>query len=143
MGDISTTLSIVHGSTKPELLQLTLGQLIDRQADRFGNKDAVIVPWSCARLSFVELSERTKELAKGLLRFGVCKGDRIALFSSDDERFIELFFAVGRIGAILVTLNKTYTVLECERAIKHSGQNFRFYLRAELYDFYFLVDLVC
>lgn len=116
-----TALSIVKGPSDPPLLQETLGQFLDGQAEQFGSRPAIIVPWSCARLSYHELSQRSKDLAKGLLAKGVRKGDRVAIFASEDERVVELLFAVGRIGAILVILNKTYTISECERAIKHSG----------------------
>lgn len=117
-------LSLVRGPHTPELFQLTFGQLVDRQAARHGSKDAVIVGWTNARLSFQDVSVRTKELARGLLAMGVGKGDRIAILSGDDERIIELFFAAGRIGAVLVILNKTYTVNECMRALEHTGESF-------------------
>ncbi|RSL52242.1 hypothetical protein CEP54_011001 [Fusarium duplospermum] len=102
-------LSLVRGSQTPDLFQLTFGQLVDQQAARYGSKDAVMVGWTNTRLSFQDVSLRTKELARGLLAMGVNKGDRIAILSGDDERIIELFFAGGRIGAVLVILNKTYT----------------------------------
>ena len=113
--------SIIQGPKEPELWPLTLGQLVHIQADRYGSKDAIIVPWTKARLSYLDLSRRGEIVARGLLAMGVRKGSHVAVFSSDDERFIELFFAVGRIGAILVVLNKTYTVAECDRALQHSG----------------------
>ena len=116
-------LSLVRGSQTPELFQLTFGQLVDQQAARYGSKDAVLVGWTNARLSFNDLSIRTKELARGLLAMGIGKGDRIAILSGDDERVIELFFAAGRIGAVLVVLNKTYTVNECMRALEHTGES--------------------
>lgn len=114
-------LSLVRGSSTPELSRLTFGQFIDQQADRYESKEAVFVGWTKARLTFREMSIRSKELARGLLALGVGKGDRVAIFSGDDERFIELFFAVGRIGAILVLLNKTYTLSECVRALEHTS----------------------
>jgi hypothetical protein len=118
-------LSLVRGSSTPELFQLTFGQLVDQQAARYGPTDAVLVGWTNARLSFQDLSLRTKELARGLLAMGVGKGDRIAILSGDDERVVELFFAAGRIGAVLVILNKTYTVNECMRALEHTGESFQ------------------
>ncbi|KAE8147219.1 acetyl-CoA synthetase-like protein [Aspergillus avenaceus] len=125
-GSSSPSLSLVHGPLESPLCYLTLGQLVDQQSDRYGSKEALIVPWSGARLSFYDLSQRTQELARGLLAIGVRKGDRIAIFSSDDERFAELFLAVARIGAILVILNKTYTILECDRAIRHTDASMLF-----------------
>ncbi|KAJ4215042.1 hypothetical protein NW759_010071 [Fusarium solani] len=119
-------LSLVRGSSTPELFQLTFGQLVDQQAARYGPKDAVLVGWTNARLSFQDLSLRTKELARGLLAMGVGKGDRIAILSGDDERVVELFFAAGRIGAVLVILNKTYTVNECMRALEHTDPSILF-----------------
>ena len=116
------SLSIVQGPSEPPLCHLTLRQLIDQQSERFGSKDAIIVPWSGARLSFQVLSRHTQGLAKGLLAMGIGRGDRVAIFSGDDERFAELVIAVARIGAVLVVLNKTFTFLECDRAIRHTGK---------------------
>ncbi|KAK2755923.1 Acyl-CoA synthetase member 2 mitochondrial [Arachnomyces sp. PD_36] len=119
-------LSIVKGPSEPPLQQLTLGQFIDQGAEKFGSKPAIIVPWSGARLSYHELNERTKNLAKGLLAFNIRKGDRVAIFSCEDERVVELFFATARIGAIIVLLNKTYTIQECDRAIRHADVSLLF-----------------
>ncbi|PGH09908.1 hypothetical protein AJ80_07618 [Polytolypa hystricis UAMH7299] len=113
-------LSIVQGATRPELSRLTLGQLIDKQAERYGSKDAIIIGWSETRLSYRDLAERTKQLARALMALGIRKGDRVAILSGDDVRFVELFFAAARVGACLVIINKTYTVPECERALKHT-----------------------
>lgn len=114
-------LSLVRGSSTPPLRSLTLGQLADEQAEKHGDKDALVVGWTNARLSFKEMSRRSKDLARGLLAMGVQKGDRIAILSGDDERLIELFFATGRIGAILVIYNKTYTMKETMRALEYTG----------------------
>lgn len=115
-------LSLVTGSNKPDLFRITLGQLLDQQAAQYGSKNALLIGWTRARLSFDELCHRSKALAKGLLAMGVRQGDRVAILSGDDERFVELFFAVARIGAVLVIFNKTYTLSECVRAIEHTGQ---------------------
>lgn len=117
----STRLSLLRGADHPPLLDLTLGQLCDQQAEKYDSKTAIVVAWSQARLTYHDLRQRSKELAKSLLALGVRRGDRVAIFSGDDERYIELFFATARIGAILVMFNKLYTVEESVRAIKHSG----------------------
>ncbi|KAJ4521690.1 hypothetical protein HRR90_008396 [Exophiala dermatitidis] len=119
----STTksLSVVEGPTHPPLTKITFGQLVDKQAEKYGSKDAIVVPWTGARLSYANLRERTQAVARGLLALGVKRKDHVAILCGDDERFIELFFACGKIGAVLVILNKTYTAFECERAIQHTG----------------------
>ncbi|PYI11406.1 acetyl-CoA synthetase-like protein [Aspergillus sclerotiicarbonarius CBS 121057] len=113
--------SIIQGPKHPDLRPITIGQLAHIQAARYGSKDAIIVPWTKTRLSYLDLSHRSEIVSRGLLAMGVHKGTHVAVFSGDDERFIELVFAVGRIGAVLVVLNKAYTVGECERALVHSG----------------------
>ncbi|CAG9988730.1 unnamed protein product [Clonostachys byssicola] len=113
-------LSLVHGPNEPALFDLTIGQLADQQAVRYGDKDCIIIGWNNTRLSYRELSESSKVIARGLLSLGVQSGDRIAILSGDDERFIQLFFAAARIGACLVIINKTYTVPECLRALNHT-----------------------
>lgn len=122
-GDGATALSLVEGPTHPPLVRATFGQLIDQQADSYGSKDAVIVPWTRSRLNYADLKERTQAVARSLLALGVRTKDHIAILCGDDERFIELFFGCGRIGAVLVILNKTYTPFECERAIRHTGKS--------------------
>lgn len=117
-------LSLVHGPTEPALLKLTLGQLIDHQASKYGSKDAIVVPWTRARLSYSTLKERTESVARGLLALGVRGNDRVGVLCGDDERFIELFFACGRMGAVLVILNKTYTLFEYEAAVQHTSMFF-------------------
>ncbi|KAH8892327.1 acetyl-CoA synthetase-like protein [Thozetella sp. PMI_491] len=119
-------LSLVRGTTDPPLIELTLGQLVDRQAQLYSDREAVIVGWTQARITYRDMAKRTKELAKGLLAIGIRKDDRVAIFSGDDERFVELFFAIGRIGACLVILNKTYTVPECLRALEHAAPRMLF-----------------
>ncbi|CAI6090587.1 unnamed protein product, partial [Clonostachys chloroleuca] len=91
-----------------------------QQADKYGDKYCIIIGWNNTRLSYRELSESSKVIARGLLALGVQSGDRIAILSGDDERFVQIFFAAARIGACLVIINKTYTVPEYLRALKHT-----------------------
>ncbi|KAH8736568.1 hypothetical protein BGZ61DRAFT_527505 [Ilyonectria robusta] len=93
-------LSIVTGSDKLDLFRITLGQLLDQQAAQYGYKNALLVGLTNARLSFEELCHRSKVLAKGLLAMGVRQGDQVAILFGNDERFVELFFAVARFAAV-------------------------------------------
>ena len=117
----SPQLSLFRGPTEPTLLDFSMGQLLEEQARKFRDRDAIIIPWSNARYTFRELNERSKEVARGLVAMGVQSQDRIGIFSGNCERYVELFFAVCRIGAIFVVLNPAYTPVECENALRHSG----------------------
>lgn len=59
-------------------------------------------------------------LARALLKYGVRPRDRVGIMSGNCERYIALFFACARVGAICVTLNNTYTATEMEYALKHT-----------------------
>ena len=58
------------------------------------------------RFSYAELDARANRAAH-LLRtaFGVRAGDRVAVLAHNSAAFVELFFAAGKLGAILVPLN--------------------------------------
>lgn len=114
-------LSLVRGRTDVALLDLSMGQVLERQARKYPHREAIVVPWTGVRLTFQQLNERSKSVARGLLALGVGFQDRVGVYAGSCERFAELFYAVSRIGAILVVLSPLYTHVECENALRHSG----------------------
>ena len=44
-------------------------------------------------------------MAHALLRLGVAKGDRVCILSPNSHFFLESYYAVTQIGAIIVPLN--------------------------------------
>jgi acyl-CoA synthetase (AMP-forming)/AMP-acid ligase II len=115
--------SLAHGPKDPALLNLSMGQLLEEQASKFPDRDAIVIPWTGARFSFRQLNDRSKLVARGLIALGVGSQDRIGIFSGNCERYVELFFATCRIGAIFVVLNPAYNPVECENALRHSGMS--------------------
>ena len=57
------------------------------------------------RYAFSQLNERVNRLANALSKFGVKKGDRIAMLQVNCNQFVETYFAAARLGAIYVPLN--------------------------------------
>ena len=57
------------------------------------------------RFTYRELNERVNRLANALLEKGICKGDRVATFCYNCNQMLETYFAVSKIGAIIVPLN--------------------------------------
>lgn len=57
------------------------------------------------RYSYRTLNERIKQLANALTSAGVKAGDTVALLDWDSHRYLECFFAVPMIGAVLHTVN--------------------------------------
>ena len=57
------------------------------------------------RFSFRELRERTTRLANALAQLGVGKGDRVAALLGNCNEFVEAFYAITSLGALIVPLN--------------------------------------
>jgi mevalonyl-CoA ligase len=118
---VNQPLSILHGPVDPPLVDLTLGDLLDLQAYQHGSKECLVIPWTGARWTYSELSQQSGLLAQALLGMGIGFGDRVGIMAGNCEQYAAVFFAVTRIGAILVILNNTYTPTEAMYALKFSG----------------------
>ncbi|WP_397447969.1 fatty acid--CoA ligase [Pseudomonas sp. NA-150] len=57
------------------------------------------------RYSYQTLNQRIKQLANALTKAGIKAGDTVALLDWDSHRYLECFFAVPMIGAVLHTVN--------------------------------------
>jgi non-ribosomal peptide synthetase component F len=124
IGNLSTErldLSIIHGAIEPPLVDLTVGGLLDQQCELRGWKECIVLPWTGTRWTYAHLRHQSKRLAKTLLQLGVHHGDRISILAGNCEEYVALFFAAGYIGSILVVLNTTYTAVEAQNALLHSG----------------------
>jgi long-chain acyl-CoA synthetase len=70
------------------------------------------------KVSYREVENESDALAAALAGMGVRKGDRVAaLFLNCPQNYI-LFFAVWKLGAIIVPLNPLYTEFELEARLK-------------------------
>jgi fatty-acyl-CoA synthase len=71
--------------------------------------------------TYQELNLRTNQLSHFLLALGVQKGDRISVLLYNCHQYIEIFFALSKLGAILVPLNWRLAGPELEFIIRDSG----------------------
>ena len=113
-------LSLVHGPVDPPLVDLTLGELLELQTYQHGTKECLVIPWTGARWTYNELNQRSASLAQSLLDMGIGTGDRVGIMAGNCEQYAAVFFAVAKIGAILVILNNTYTPTEAMYGIRFS-----------------------
>ena len=67
--------------------------------------DQEIVYRGTFRYTYRELHQRVKRLASALTTLGVKPGDTVAVMDWDSHRYLECFFAVPMIGAVLHTIN--------------------------------------
>ncbi|MCP3849272.1 MAG: AMP-binding protein, partial [Gammaproteobacteria bacterium] len=57
------------------------------------------------RYDYITLRERVGMLASGLASIGVKFGDTVAVMNWDNHRYLECFFAIPMMGAVLHTIN--------------------------------------
>ena len=57
------------------------------------------------RYTYADLHRRVRKLANALTALGVKAGDTVAVMDWDSHRYLELFFAVPMLGAVLHTIN--------------------------------------
>ncbi|KAL5359947.1 hypothetical protein BJX96DRAFT_164798 [Aspergillus floccosus] len=117
---VTQQLSVVYGPTQPELLEITLGELLSLQSLQYGDYECLVFPWTGARWTYADLDDEANRVARGLLASGIKKGDRIGIMAGNCEQYISVFFAAARVGAILVVLNNTYTPSELYYALDHT-----------------------
>jgi fatty-acyl-CoA synthase len=96
----------------------TLGGLLEEQAGRYAERPAIV--FEGETWSFAELNERVQELAKGLLSWGVSRGDHVALLAGNRPEWLLVCFAAARIGAVLCPMNTWYKQGELDYGIRHS-----------------------
>ena len=117
---MDTNLALVHGAKEPQLCLKTMRDLIDDQAAQYGDRPAVIFPWQSVRLSYRQLADRSKVLAKAMLEMGLQHGDCVGIMAGNCYQYIEVFLGGARIGCPVVVLNNTYTSAELLNAVKSS-----------------------
>ncbi|MBL0418718.1 AMP-binding protein [Ramlibacter sp. AW1] len=107
-----------------DLLDITLGDLLDRQAEEFGSQDAVVYRYPeegiDLRLGFRDLRDRVDAIARGLLALGVGRGDKVAILATNIPEWLLLELAVPKIGAILVTVNTNVRRSELEYLLRQA-----------------------
>ncbi len=86
--------------------KVTFGQLLDSAAARWGAREALC--FEGRRWSFAQLRQDTDRAARALIAAGVQPGEHVALWLGTRPEYLFLFFAVAKIGAVLVPINTRF-----------------------------------
>ncbi|MCR2783098.1 MULTISPECIES: AMP-binding protein [unclassified Microbacterium] len=97
----------------------SLVDLLDERAAQYADRPAVT--FFGASLTYRELADRVSRVANGLAELGVGAGDRVALVLPNAPQHLEAFYAVLRLGAIVVEHNPLYTRDELEVQFRDHG----------------------
>ena len=122
-------------SEEIELLDITIGDLLDRQAEAFSDREALV--YSCypefgtaldIRWTYQDYHERTNAVAKGLLALGLGKGDHIAVWAANLPQWPLLQMAAAKAGLVLVTINPVLRATEVEYILKQGDIRALFFM---------------
>jgi fatty-acyl-CoA synthase len=75
------------------------------------------------RMTYREFGERVSRLAAGLTALSVKAGDTVAVMDWDTHRYLECFFAVPMIGAVLHTINVRLSAEQILFTINHADDS--------------------
>ena len=97
---------------------LLIKNLLRSPVRQFPNQE--IVYGDFKRQTYRDLGERVGRLASGLARLGVQPGDTVAVMDWDSHRYLECFFAVPMLGAVLHTINIRLSAEQILYTINHA-----------------------
>ena len=78
------------------------------------------------RYQYRDAYERIQRLANALLGLGINPGDRVAVLEWNTYRYVELYFGIPGIGAVLLEMNQRLAPLDLSYVAKHAGMELVF-----------------
>jgi fatty-acyl-CoA synthase len=115
------TQSYVHGTSSTPLIGETIGQLLRRVTAEGPERPALVTRHQNVRWSYADLLRRSEDLAVGLRKLGLEKGDRVGIWSANVSEWVVAQFGTALAGTILVNINPAYRSHEFDYAMKKSG----------------------
>jgi fatty-acyl-CoA synthase len=97
---------------------MNVGNWVTKWAFLMPDKAALIFEGEV--FTYKRLNERINQTAHKLKGMGIGKGNRVGVLMYNTHELVEIFFALGKIGAILVPLNTRFVSTEIEYIIRDS-----------------------
>ena len=94
-------------------------EVLDRSAAGRATQQALII--SGESINYRELADRSISVAYGLRRVGIQPGDRVAVLMGDSIEWVVAFYAIGRVGGVVVPINPRSKLDELEYFLGQSG----------------------
>lgn len=102
------------------LMEITIGDLLEKQAGLYPDQDCLVSPYLDVRYSYKEFNELTDLVARAFMGMGIGKGDKVSIWASNYPEWMITQFATAKMGAVMVTVNTNYKQFELEYLLKQS-----------------------
>jgi len=120
----------------------TLGSIISGVAATYPKREAIVAGQQ--RINYDVLMDRVDSLANALLKLGVKKGDKVAIWMGNKPEWVYANYACSKIGAPVVPLNTRYKAYELEHILGQSDSTTLFMMdRFINIDYVPIIDEVC
>lgn len=97
---------------------LPLGDLLVRSAE--ANPDRLALAFPDERRTYRELLSGAIDVARGLHALGIRRGDHVGMLMQNAPEFVEGYFGVALLGAVLVPLNARFRSAELGYVMEHA-----------------------
>jgi long-chain acyl-CoA synthetase len=98
--------------------ELTFTQL-ERMCEKYPDRPAII--YLGEKFTYTRLRNLIDRFTTALNRLGVRKGDKVMLYITNSAQWVISFFAIQKIGAVVVPVAPIYTSFEIEYMINDAG----------------------
>jgi len=103
-----------------ELLEYTLGGMLEKWAYESPDHEFMVYPDRNLRFTYSQFNRRVNQLAKGLISIGVKPGHKVGIWANNVPDWSTFMYATAKIGAVLVTVNTSYKLTELEFLIRNA-----------------------
>ncbi|MFO7264241.1 MAG: long-chain fatty acid--CoA ligase [Bacillaceae bacterium G1] len=95
-----------------------LGKTLAINASRIPHHEALVCEGR--RYTYRQLNEMVNRMAHGLLKCGIRKGDKISLVMTNSDYFVISYYAILKVGGVVVPINFRLTPPEIQYILDHS-----------------------
>jgi HIP---CoA ligase len=108
-------------AARSDLAATTIPALVERAAERFGEREGLVDAEGDRRLTFADLAGAVDRAARALVALGVEAGDRVAVWAPNSAGWAIAALGALRAGAVLVTVNTRFKGGEAAHVISTAG----------------------
>ena len=112
-----------NGSSSGIDINSTMGDVLDRQAERFTDRDALVNVETGQRFSYSQFRDEVERVSRGLMALGIQRGQHVGIWATNYSEWVLTQFATAKIGAVMVNVNPAYRTHELAYLLEQSEAN--------------------
>ena len=105
-----------------------LPEVLKKQAKKLGKKPFLQFGYK-KPISFFGTNQLSNKIANGLIKLGIEKGDKVAVYMPNSDDYVITWFGILKMGAVMVPINTAYKMDFLQYIIDSSDSKVLFYCR--------------